>query len=79
MFADLNNIFPDHTHFYEVGNMTFSDAMERCARLSADDSHVINYQGKVVFAVKHAVDTAAIDWLNPVAGSPIDVPTQDNE
>lgn len=71
MFNELNNMFPDHTNFYEVGNMTFSDALERCARLTAGDGQVLNYQGKIVFAVKHNVDTTAIDWLNPVPGSPI--------
>jgi hypothetical protein len=46
--------------------------MERCARLSGDDGHVFNFQGKIVFAVKHALETTDISWLNPVSGSPID-------
>lgn len=72
MFEELNNAFPNHTHFYEVNGLVLSDAMERCARLTGDDGHVLNYQGKVIFAVKHALVTDNIDWLNPVSGSPID-------
>jgi len=72
MFEELNNAFPNHTHFYEVNGMVMSDAMERCARLSGDDGHVFNYQGKIIFAVKHALETTDISWLNPVTGSPID-------
>lgn len=72
MFEELNNAFPNHTHFYEVNGLVLSDAMERCARLTGDDGHVLNYQGKVIFAVKHALTTDNIDWLNPVSGSPID-------
>lgn len=72
MYNDLNNIFPDHFHFYEVGNMSFSDALERCARLTGDDGHVVNYQGKIIFAVKHKIETDDISWLNPVPGTPIE-------
>jgi len=72
MFEELNNAFPNHTHFYEVSGLVMTEAMERCARLTGDDGHVLNYQGKIIFAVKHALDTADIAWLNPVSGSPID-------
>lgn len=72
MFNELNNIFPNHSFFYDVSNMSFSEALDRCARLSGDDNHVVNYQGKVVFAAKSKVDTDQIDWLNPVPGSPIE-------
>jgi hypothetical protein len=74
MFDELNNTFPGHTHFYEVSGLMMSDAMERCARLTLDDGHVLNYQGKIIFAVKHALETADISWLNPVPGSPVDTP-----
>lgn len=73
MFQELNNMFPDHSHFYEVGGMTMYEAMERCARLTAADNHVMNYQGKIIFAVKHALETDGLSWLNPVPGSPIDI------
>jgi hypothetical protein len=77
MYNELNNIFPDHFYFYEVGNMSFGDALERCARLTGDDGHVVNYQGRIVFAVKHKLVTDDISWLNPVPGSPIE-PAQNN-
>lgn len=76
MYNELNSIFPDHFYFYDVGNMSFGEALERCARLSGDDNHVVNYQGRVIFAAKNAIDVNAISWLNPVAGSPIN--NQDN-
>jgi len=72
MFQELNNMFPDHSHFYEVGGMTILEAMERCSRLTGHDNHVMNYQGKIIFAVKHAIETDDVSWLNPVPGSPID-------
>lgn len=72
MFEELNNAFPNHSHFYEVNGLVLSDAMERCARLTGEDGHILNYQGKIIFAVKHALETADISWLNPVSGSPID-------
>jgi hypothetical protein len=73
MFDELNAAFPYHSNFYEVSGLVMSEAMERCARLTGDDGMVFNFQGKIIFAVKHALDTANISWLNPVAGSPIDV------
>lgn len=73
MFNELNNIFPSHNYFYDVGNMSFGEALERCARLSGDDNHVVNYQGRIIFAAKNAIDVTAIDWLNPVVGSPINI------
>jgi len=79
MFNELNDMFPDHTHFYEVNNMVFSDALERCARLTAGDGQVLNFQGKIIFAVKHKLETDGIDWLNPVPGTPIEVDTSGNQ
>lgn len=79
MYNELTIGFPDHTHFYEVGNMTMGEALDRCARMTGDDGQVLNYQGKIVFAVKHALDTNEISWLNPVAGSPIDVDVSGGE
>ena len=74
MFEELNKMFADYTHFYEVG-MTLNEALERCARLTGDDGHVLNYGGKVIFAVKHpiGVNASEISWLTPVSGQPVDV------
>ena len=72
MFEELNNAFPNHTHFYEVLGITMNEAMDRCARLTGDDPLVMNYNGKIVFALKHDLGNG-IEWLRPVIGSPIDV------
>lgn len=72
MFDELNNAFPNHTHFYEVLGITMNEAMDRCARLTGDDPLVMNYNGKIVFALKHDLGTG-IEWMKPVTGSPIDV------
>ena len=72
MFEELNNAFPNHTHFYEVLGITMNEAMDRCARLTGDDPLVMNFNGKIVFALKHSLGSG-IEWLVPVPGSPIDV------
>lgn len=75
MFEELNNAFPNHTHFYEVLGITMNEAMDRCARLTGDDPMVMNYNGKIVFALKHDLGNG-IEWLHPVPGSPIDVASE---
>lgn len=79
MYNELNNVFPNHTHFYEVSGMSMTEALEICARLSADDTHVVNYAGKIIFATKHNVESVDIPWLHPVAGSPADHVPLDSE
>jgi len=32
---------------------------------------VLNYQGKIIFAVQHSLDVSGIDWLTEVPGSPV--------
>jgi hypothetical protein len=49
-----------------------NEAMDRCARLTGDDPLVMNYNGKIVFALKHDLGNG-IEWMKPVTGSPIDV------
>lgn len=71
MFNELNNAFPDHTHFYEVKGLTLTEALDRCARMTGDSGNVFNYQGKIIFAVKHSLGTD-LAWAELVAGSPID-------
>lgn len=78
MFDALNNAFPNHTHFYIVNGLTMSDALDRCARMTGDDGQIFMYNNSMVFAVKHALDTAQIPWLDPVSGSPVDVAPNDN-
>ena len=71
MYDELFAAFPDHSYFYEVSNMTMNDALERCARMTGDNGLVSTYQNKIIFAVKHSLDTNDITWLSPVAGSPL--------
>jgi len=72
MFDELNSAFPNHTHFYEVNGIGFGEAMESCARLAAGDPHVLNYNGKIIFATQHAVSVTDIEWLSEVEGAPIE-------
>lgn len=71
MFNELNDAFPDHTHFYEIKGLTLSEALDRCARMTGDNGQVFNYQGKIIFAVKHSLGNE-LPWADPVSGSPID-------
>ena len=71
MFNELDAIFPNHKRFYEVVGLSLAEAMERAARLTGDDSHVLNYQGKIIFAVQHSLDVTGIDWLTEVPGTPM--------
>ena len=63
MFNELNDAFPDHNYFYEVVGLTLTDAMMSCARLAAGDPHVINYNGKIIFASQQLINTNEISWL----------------
>jgi hypothetical protein len=72
MYNELNAAFPRHTHFYEVTGLAMSEALDRCARVTGGDGEVLNYQGKIIFAVSHSLGTG-IDFLVAVEGSPIDV------
>jgi hypothetical protein len=73
MFDTLNSAFPNHTHFYTVSGLSMTDALDRCARMTGDDGQVFNYNNQIIFAVKHALNTELIPWLDPVPGSPVDV------
>jgi len=72
-FAELDAAFPGHTHFYQINGLSFSEALDRCARLTGDAAEVLNYNGMIIFAVKHHLESDGISWLNPVSGSPVDV------
>lgn len=75
MFDELNDAFPDHTHFYEVKGLTLTDALDRCARMTGDNGNVFNYQNKIIFAVKHSL-SPELTWVTAVPGSPIDIVTE---
>jgi len=70
MFDELNAAFPDHTHFYEVVGLPLAEAMDQCARLTAGEVQVVNYQGKIIFAVQHYLSVSGAGWLVEVPGAP---------
>jgi hypothetical protein len=77
LYDDLNTVFPDHYYFYTVGNMDMSQALDVCARLSGEDTHVIQYQGMTVFAVKHQIGDGSVlpNFLTAVPGNPTQDPS----
>jgi hypothetical protein len=70
MYTQLNEAFPQQQYFYTVNGLTMADALEKCARLTGENSHVFNYQGQVIFAVNHDLGSD-IEFLTPVSGSPV--------
>ena len=70
MYNDLKTAYPQFSHYYTVGGLSMNDALERCARMTGEDANVFNFNGAIIFALTHALTTAEIDWLNPVAGTP---------
>lgn len=75
MYEELNKIFPNQWWFYEVLGMTITEAMDRCSRMTGEPSHVINYQGRIVFA---SVSEIGNDnpWLVLIGGPK---PVEDDE
>jgi len=70
-YSDLLAYYPAFTHFYKVNNLTLPDAMERCARMTGDEGHVVQINGETYFTVKHEIGNDN-DWLTLVAGTPVD-------
>ena len=71
-YDDLNQLFPNHFYFYQFVGGDMNTAMELCARLTGDASHVIERNGGIYFAVTHPLSND-ISWLSMVDGQPIDV------
>jgi len=71
-YSEISSIYPHFTHFYEVLNLTLPAAMDRCARMTGDQGHVAQLNGKIYFIVKHSLGYDN-DWLKEVDGTPIDV------
>jgi len=67
MYEELNRIFPNQWWFYEVVGLTLTEAMDRCARMTGQQAHVVNYQGKIVFASVDEIDTS-VSWLSLIGG-----------
>jgi hypothetical protein len=70
MYEQLNEAFPQQTHFYTVNGLTMADALERCARLTGENAHVFNYNGQIIFALNHDLGSD-LDFLTPVPGTPV--------
>jgi hypothetical protein len=62
MYNELVAAYPSYTHFYEV-TVPLAEAMDLCARLSSDDEHVVQFNGKIYYTAKQEYE---IDCLVPV-------------
>jgi len=62
MYNELATAYPNYTHFYEV-MLPLAEAMNLCARLSSDDEHVVQFNGKIYYTAKQEYD---IECLIPI-------------
>ena len=69
MYEELNKIFPNQWWFYEVVGLNINEAMDRCARMTGDQAHVINFQNKIIFASVNEIGNDN-SWLNLIGGPP---------
>lgn len=69
MYEELNRIFPNQWWFYDVIGLPLTEAMNRCARMTGQQAHVINYQGRVIFASVDEI-SADVPWLSLIGGPP---------
>jgi hypothetical protein len=75
-YDDLNALFPNHYYFYQFAGGDMNAAMDLCARLTGDASHVIERNGAIYFAVTHDLGSE-ISWLTAVDGQPTNIdPTE---
>lgn len=70
-YTELSAAYPAYSYFYEVLNLTIAEAMNRCARMTGDEGHVVQINGKTFFIVKHEIGNDN-DWLQLVPGTPTD-------
>ena len=66
LFEELDVMYPNHTHFYTVGLGDMNEAMEKCARLSGYEAHVVNYNGQMVLISQQGFSSDNISWLNEI-------------
>jgi hypothetical protein len=71
-FDTLNELFPNQFYFYQYLGGDMNSALELCARLTGDSSHVVQRDGNIYFAVAHNLGSD-IPYLRAVDGQPIDV------
>jgi hypothetical protein len=62
MYAELKAAFPTFSHYYQVVGLPISDALDRCARLTGEDAHVLNFNGQIIFALQHVISDDN-EWL----------------
>lgn len=75
LYDELNEMFPSHNYFYTVTLPTIGEALDRCARLTGDPSHVFQYQGQTIMCVQHPLvdsDNGGVNWLRAIPGNPVD-------
>jgi hypothetical protein len=73
LYDDLNAMHPSHNYFYTVGLSTMSEALEKCARLTADPCFVFTYNGQMIMCVQHALvdsQNGGVTWLTGISGNP---------
>lgn len=70
-YTELSTAYPSFSHFYEVTNLSLPDAMDRCARMTGEEGHVVQFNGRIYFTVKHEIGNDN-DWLTLVPGTPTD-------
>jgi hypothetical protein len=68
LYNELNNVFPNQWWFYEVQGLNYYEASDRCVRLTANPSHVVNYYGKLIFASVDKIPSDDIPWLVLIGG-----------
>lgn len=69
LYEELDSMFPSHSHFYFVELSSINEALERCARLTDQPTHIFDYSGKIIMSVQHSLGSE-ISWLKEVPGSP---------
>lgn len=69
LYEELDAMFPSHSHFYSVSLTDMNEALEKCARLTDQPTHVFTYSGQMIMIVQHSLGND-IPWLVAVPGSP---------
>jgi hypothetical protein len=69
LYEELDTMFPSHSYFYSVSLTDMNEALEKCARLTDQPTHVFTYSGQMIMSVQHSLGND-IPWLTAVPGSP---------
>jgi hypothetical protein len=64
MYEELSNAYPGFKYFYEV-NLPMTAAMNLCARLSAQNEHVVQYGGRVYYTANRLLSLPEFSQVLP--------------